>query len=185
MCWRRNGRKTFVLEKRWLARISHTPTATTRDKPASTSLRWLTVLDVLSSTPLRAERRAPRIHRLLTRFASPRCEKCGLGRRPGTIQQPEFLESRKRCGCGRSIHPHWHASLMNGWRAMNRNSGRRSKCSAATWMKTARMDVSSSCKHDRSAGRRSAWNDHESEKPLKMRRAKTGWLSWPPEALTL
>jgi thiol-disulfide isomerase/thioredoxin len=59
------------------ARISHTPTAATRDKPASASLRWRTVLDVLSGTPLRAERRAPRIPRLLTRFASPRCEKCG------------------------------------------------------------------------------------------------------------
>jgi molybdate transport system substrate-binding protein len=64
--------------ERLLTRISHTPTAATRDKPASTSLRLLTVLEVLSSTPLRAERRAPRIHRLLTRFASPRCEKCGL-----------------------------------------------------------------------------------------------------------
>jgi hypothetical protein len=102
-----------------LTRISHTPTATTRDKPASTSLRWLTVLDVLSSTPLRAERRAPRIHRLLTRFASPRCEKCGLSRgyphqvtalaSPAIFSQAGFLESTISCPTIR-----WSASRLPG-----------------------------------------------------------------------
>ena len=61
-----------------LARISHQLTAEARDKAAITSLRLLTVLTVLYSTPPRAERRAPRTGGLLTHFASPRGEKRGL-----------------------------------------------------------------------------------------------------------
>ncbi|MDE0167759.1 MAG: hypothetical protein OXH92_13890 [Bryobacterales bacterium] len=41
-----------------------------------TSLRLLAVLDVLSSTPARAKRLAPRPDGPLTDFASPRGEKC-------------------------------------------------------------------------------------------------------------
>ena len=62
----------------WLACISHHPTAAARDTTARTSLRWLAVLNVLSSTPARAKRRAPRPDGPLTHFASPRGEKCRL-----------------------------------------------------------------------------------------------------------
>ncbi|MDE0167478.1 MAG: hypothetical protein OXL36_20450 [Bryobacterales bacterium] len=41
-----------------------------------TSLRLLAVLNVLSSTPARAKRLAPRPDGPLTHFASPRGEKC-------------------------------------------------------------------------------------------------------------
>ena len=61
-----------------LACISHHPTVKARDTPAMTSLRLLAVLDVLSSTPARAKRRAPRPDGPLTHFASPRDEKCRL-----------------------------------------------------------------------------------------------------------
>ncbi|MDE0166589.1 MAG: hypothetical protein OXL36_15955 [Bryobacterales bacterium] len=43
-----------------------------------TSLRLLAVLNVLSSTPARAKRLAPRPDDPLTHFASPRGEKCRL-----------------------------------------------------------------------------------------------------------
>ena len=43
-----------------------------------TSLRLLAVLDVLSSTPARAKRLAPRPDGPLTHFTSPRGEKCRL-----------------------------------------------------------------------------------------------------------
>ena len=43
-----------------------------------TSLRLLAVLDVLSSTPARAKRLAPRPDGPLTHFASPRREICML-----------------------------------------------------------------------------------------------------------
>ncbi|MDE0165922.1 MAG: hypothetical protein OXL36_12580 [Bryobacterales bacterium] len=45
-------------------------------------MRLLAVLNVLSSTPARAKRLAPRADGPLTHFASPRGEKCRLGR-PG------------------------------------------------------------------------------------------------------
>ena len=43
-----------------------------------TSLRWLAVLDVRSSTPARAKRLAPRPDGPLTHFVSPHGEKCRL-----------------------------------------------------------------------------------------------------------
>ena len=60
------------------ARISHHLTTETHDRPATTSLRLLAVLNVLSSTPARVKRRAPRTDAPLTHFASPRDEKSGL-----------------------------------------------------------------------------------------------------------
>ncbi|MDE0164952.1 MAG: hypothetical protein OXL36_07645 [Bryobacterales bacterium] len=45
-----------------------------------TSLRLLAVLNVLSSMPARAKRRAPRPDGLLTHFTSPRGETCRLTR---------------------------------------------------------------------------------------------------------
>ena len=61
-----------------LACISHHTTVEARDRTARTSLRLLAVLDVLSSTPARAKRRAPRPDGPLTHFTSPRGEKCRL-----------------------------------------------------------------------------------------------------------
>ena len=58
--------------------ISHHPTVEAHDTTARTSLRLLAVLDVLSSTPARAKRLAPRPDGPLTHFASPRGEKCRL-----------------------------------------------------------------------------------------------------------
>ncbi|MDE0296402.1 MAG: hypothetical protein OXI93_19615, partial [Bryobacterales bacterium] len=46
-----------------------------------TSLRLLAVLDVLSSTPARAKRLAPRPDGPLTHFVSPRGETCRLDAR--------------------------------------------------------------------------------------------------------
>ena len=63
-----------------LACISHHPTVEAHDTTAMTSLRLLAVLDVLSSTPARAKRRAPRPDGPLTHFASPRGEKYRLVR---------------------------------------------------------------------------------------------------------
>ncbi len=60
------------------ARISHHLTAKARDRCATTSLRSIVVLDGLSSTPPRANRRPPRIDVPLTHFRSPRGGKCGL-----------------------------------------------------------------------------------------------------------
>ena len=59
--------------------MSHHLTPEARDKTAMTSLRLLAVLDVLSSTPARAKRLAPRPDGPLTHFASPRGEICRLG----------------------------------------------------------------------------------------------------------
>ncbi len=61
-----------------LTRISHHLTAKARDRCATTSLRSIVVLDGLSSTPPRANRRPPRIDGPLTHFRSLRGEKCGL-----------------------------------------------------------------------------------------------------------
>ena len=51
-----------------------------------TSLRLLAVLDVLSSTPARAKRLAPRPDGPLTHFASPRGEKYRLKLSGGEIE---------------------------------------------------------------------------------------------------
>ena len=48
-----------------LARISHHLPTEARDRPASTSLRLLAVLNVLSSTPALVKQRAPRTGRPL------------------------------------------------------------------------------------------------------------------------
>ncbi|MDE0167135.1 MAG: hypothetical protein OXL36_18730, partial [Bryobacterales bacterium] len=69
-----------------LACISHHMTAGARDTTARTSLRLLAVLNVLSSTPARAKRRAPRPDGPLTHSASPRGEKCRLGVCPTGIR---------------------------------------------------------------------------------------------------
>ena len=61
-----------------LACMCHHPTAEARDTTAMTSLRMLAVLDVLSSTPARAKRLAPRSDGPLTHFTSPRGETCRL-----------------------------------------------------------------------------------------------------------
>ena len=55
----------------YLACISHHLTREARDKTAMTSLRLLAVLDVRSSTSVRAKRLAPRPDSPLTHFASP------------------------------------------------------------------------------------------------------------------
>ena len=60
-----------------LTRISHQLSAAAREKAASTSLRSLTVLNILSSMLPRAELRAPCIHGLLPRLATKPGEKCG------------------------------------------------------------------------------------------------------------
>ena len=69
--------------RQWPVATLHSPhfsrsSAAARDKAASTSLRSLTVLDILFKYASRAELRAPRIHGLLTRLATQRREKCGL-----------------------------------------------------------------------------------------------------------
>ena len=66
-----------------LTRFSHQLTVEARHRPAITSLRLLTVLNVGSSTPalfkkLGAERRAPCTGEPLAHFASPAGEKRGL-----------------------------------------------------------------------------------------------------------
>ncbi len=71
-----------------LACISHHMTAEARDTTAMTSLRLLAVLDVLSSTPARAKRLAPRPDGPLTHLVSPRGEKCRL------VRAEEFVDSR-------------------------------------------------------------------------------------------
>ena len=80
--------KTFSLHicvNRPLTRISHQLSAAAADKAVSTALRSVTVLDVLSSTPARANRRAPCIHSLLPRLATTPGEKCGL------VAQADFI----------------------------------------------------------------------------------------------
>ncbi len=66
---------------RYLARISRHLTAKVRDRCATTSLRSIVVLNGLSSTPPRADRRPPRIDAPLTHLRSPRGENCGLAPR--------------------------------------------------------------------------------------------------------
>ncbi len=61
-----------------LARISNHLMAEAPDRCATASLRSIVVLDGLSSTPPRADRRPPRNDTPLTRFRSPRDKKCGL-----------------------------------------------------------------------------------------------------------
>ena len=58
--------------------MSHHPTVEAHDTSTRTSLRLLAVLNVLSSTPARAKRLAPRPDGPLTHFASPRGETCRL-----------------------------------------------------------------------------------------------------------
>ena len=66
--------------------LSPHPTAEARDTTAVTSLRLPAVLDVPSSTPARAKRRAPRPDGPLTHFTSPREEKCRID--PSGVQTP-------------------------------------------------------------------------------------------------
>ncbi len=54
-----------------LTRISHHLTTEAHDRPATTSLRLLAVLNVLSSTPAFVKRRTPRTDGPLTHFAPP------------------------------------------------------------------------------------------------------------------
>ncbi len=70
-----------------LSRISHHLTAKAGDRCATTSLRSIVVLDGLSSTPPRADRRPPRIDAPLTHYRSPRGKKCGLHRRAAMLAQ--------------------------------------------------------------------------------------------------
>jgi hypothetical protein len=65
-----------------LARISHHATAAARDRPMSTALRSVGVLDVLFKYACARLGRAPCIHGPLPRLASPRGEKRGLDGRP-------------------------------------------------------------------------------------------------------
>ena len=61
--------------------MSHHPTVEARDTTARTSLRLLTVLNVLfkyACAPFSSARLAPRPDAALTHFASPRGEKCRL-----------------------------------------------------------------------------------------------------------
>ena len=73
-----------------LTRISHHLPTEARDRPASTSLRLLAVLNVLSSTLALVKRRAPRTDAPLTHFASPRDEKCRLVEKVSLAQTQEF-----------------------------------------------------------------------------------------------
>ena len=59
--------------------IYHYLTAGARRKTATTSLCFLAVLNVLSSTPARKMRLVPRPVGPLTHFASPHSEKCSPG----------------------------------------------------------------------------------------------------------
>ncbi len=65
----------------YLTRISQHLTAKARDRCAASSLRSIVVLDGLSRTPPRFNRRPPRIDAPLTQLRSPRGEKCGLNLR--------------------------------------------------------------------------------------------------------
>jgi hypothetical protein len=75
-----------------LSRISHTLSAAAHDMAASTSLRSLTVLNVVFKQLPRAELRAPRIHGLLTRLATKPCEKRRLRARGGIRKSREIFE---------------------------------------------------------------------------------------------
>jgi hypothetical protein len=63
-----------------LARISHTLSAADAECGPSASLRSFGLLDVVSTTPSSASRRAPRIRATLCVLATRGCEKCGLDR---------------------------------------------------------------------------------------------------------
>ena len=65
-------------------------TAKAGDRRATTSLRLVTVLNVLSSTPARANRRAPRIDGPLTHFRSPPGEKSGLASGCGRLRLTRY-----------------------------------------------------------------------------------------------
>ena len=90
-----------------LACLSHHPTVEARHTTAMTSLRLLAVLNVLSSTPARAKRLAPRPDSPLTHFTSPRGEKCRLGflriTRHGT-RNTDFIAVRVAMGAKGSHH---------------------------------------------------------------------------------
>ena len=68
--------------------ISHYLTAEARRKTATTSLRFLAVLNGLSSAPARKKRLVPSPVGPLTNFASPRSEKCSPGL---AISVPEIV----------------------------------------------------------------------------------------------
>ena len=86
-----------------LARISHQLTVEAHDRPAITSLRLLTVLNVLFKyarivQKRRAERRAPCTDGPLTHFASPPGEKSGL-EPPVVAFATESQPSRDKHSC--------------------------------------------------------------------------------------
>ena len=62
-----------------LARISHQVYAATLNMPASTALRSVGLLNIVSTMPTSSSRRVPCIHRHLQRFATIPGEKCRLG----------------------------------------------------------------------------------------------------------
>ncbi|MCY4585663.1 MAG: hypothetical protein OXB98_06445 [Bryobacterales bacterium] len=80
----RHGRREFGVGD-VLACVSHHPTAEACDTTVMTSLRLLAVLDVPSSTPARAKRRAPRPDGPLTHFTSPRGETCRPETEPSSL----------------------------------------------------------------------------------------------------
>ena len=80
-----------------LARISHHLTTEAHERPASTSLRLLAVLNAGSSTPALVKWRAPPADAPLTHFASPRGEKSGLGTVIGS-GVPRLDPGRQRAG---------------------------------------------------------------------------------------
>ena len=87
-----------------LACISHHPTVEAHDMTAMTSLRLLAVLNVLSSTPARAKRLAPRPDGPLTHFASPRGEKCRLKDFALAVRErARAEEASSRCGLLRML----------------------------------------------------------------------------------
>ncbi|MFQ5737489.1 MAG: xanthine dehydrogenase family protein molybdopterin-binding subunit [Acidobacteriota bacterium] len=70
-----------VLEQiKRLTRISHTQSTTAADMPASTALRSVGLLDVLSSATAGPSVATPCTHAHLHRLATIECEKCGLKR---------------------------------------------------------------------------------------------------------
>ena len=100
-------------ELKVVACISHHPTAEARGMTARTSLRLLAVLNVLSSTPARAKRLAPRPDGPLTHFASPRGEKCRA--EPKTeIRHPDLRARYQVTACLPAIGRDWLAFLLPG-----------------------------------------------------------------------
>ena len=95
-------RKRFgptMIRRRGLTCISPHLTAEARDTTAMTSLRWLAVLDVPTSTPARAKRLAPRPDGPLTHFVSPRGEQCRRVKSTGSNRR------RRRCRRHRTRPP--------------------------------------------------------------------------------